>query len=228
MLLEKKMNVSEFINFVGEKQTYSQLYQDLLVCYLTEEKENGYFVEFGATDGLELNNTYMLEKEYNWTGILCEPNPTYHDALRKNRNCNIDTRCVHINSGSKISFLCCADHPMASTIDIYRNNDEHANIRYGSNISVETVSLNDLLDFHSAPDIIDYMSIDTEGSELDILLNFKFSRQINIMTIEHNNISNRELIYELMKDNGFTRIFTKLSRWDDWYINNNYKTVDGE
>ena len=52
---------------------------------------------------------------------------------------------------------------------------------------VETISLNDLLDFYNAPKLIDYISIDTEGSELDIIQNFDFKkRTINIISIEHN------------------------------------------
>src|ERR1017187_1984592 len=48
----------------------SQLRQDLMVLSELDFKRGGYFVEFGATNGVTLSNTYLLEKEYGWTGIL--------------------------------------------------------------------------------------------------------------------------------------------------------------
>jgi hypothetical protein len=57
--------VDSFIqNYSGP--TNSQLKQDVLVMFLTNFKQQGYFVEFGACDGIFLSNTYQLEKTYNW------------------------------------------------------------------------------------------------------------------------------------------------------------------
>ena len=49
--------------------------QDLYVTYKLRDKREGFFVEFGATDGVLLSNTYYLEKHLDWDGILSEPLP---------------------------------------------------------------------------------------------------------------------------------------------------------
>ncbi len=62
-------------------QSMSQLAQDRFVLFaLGERRGKGYFVEFGATDGRELSNTYLLEQAFGRNGIVAEPNPAYHRA----------------------------------------------------------------------------------------------------------------------------------------------------
>ena len=53
----------------------SQLGQEIKVINFYKEKKNGYFIEIGASDGIELSNTYLLESEYKWNGICIEPIP---------------------------------------------------------------------------------------------------------------------------------------------------------
>ena len=49
----------------------SQLYQDVFALLMVGDNYDKTFLEFGATDGLELSNTYLLESEFNWKGVLC-------------------------------------------------------------------------------------------------------------------------------------------------------------
>jgi hypothetical protein len=84
--------------------SHAQFRQDLFVLSTLGFKSNGYFVEFGATDGVTLSNTNLLEKEFGWTGILAEPAQKWHQALRKNRICQIDTRCVWKRTGDILQF----------------------------------------------------------------------------------------------------------------------------
>jgi methyltransferase FkbM-like protein len=82
------------------------------------------------------------------------------------------------------------------------------------------VSLNDLLRTHNAPREIDFMSVDTEGSEGDILKAFDFGKyDVKVMTVEHNFVEpKRGEIHDLLTANGFVRIFEALSKFDDWYV----------
>jgi hypothetical protein len=87
-------------------------------------------------------------------------------------------------------------------------------------IEVTTVSLLDLLEQHGAPRDIDYLSVDTEGSEFDILSAFDFSRyRIRIISVEHNYMeTKREAIRQLLAQHGYRREFEAFSNWDDWYV----------
>ena len=201
--------------------SFSQLDQDLFVLKTLNYKTNGYFIEFGATDGITINNTYLLEKNYSWSGILVEPSKFWHEALLKNRNVHIDVRCVWSVSGKTIPFVEAA-LPELSTVKEFIDSDFHANSRStGIVYDVDTISLNDLLYFYNAPNKIDYLSIDTEGSEYLILNNFNFEKyDIKIITVEHNFTNSRILIYDLLVSNGYTRIEDTDTKWDDWYVKN--------
>ena len=76
-----------------------------------------------------------------------------------------------------------------------------------------------MLKEHRAPRAIDYLSIDTEGSEFEILSNFDFQQyEIKIITCEHNFAPDRDRIHSLMRSHGYKRKFVNHSRFDDWYV----------
>jgi FkbM family methyltransferase len=208
----------EELNSLYDKSK-SQLGQDMFVLAELGFKRNGYFVEFGATNGVDLSNSYLLEKDFGWTGILAEPAHIWHDDLIKNRSCLIDFNCVWSKSGERLEFNQVGSAEL-STIDVFSEGDEHANTRkIGNKYEVHTISLLDMLDKHDAPKEIDYLSIDTEGSEYDILSAFDFTNyQFNIITCEHNYTPMREKIYDLLTSKGYNRKFTDMSRFDDWYV----------
>lgn len=199
----------------------SQLHQDLFVLAELGFKRGGYFVEFGATNGVDLSNSYLLEKKFGWNGILAEPARCWHSALQVNRASHIETRCVFGDSVSVLSFNE-VEAPELSTIAAFSDSDCHEAARkYGRTYDVQTISLNDLLDKYNAPKVIDYLSIDTEGSEYEILCNFDFSKyQFSVITCEHNFTPMREKIFKLLTANGYSRKYLGFSKWDDWYVKN--------
>lgn len=198
----------------------SQLRQDLFVLSELGFKKNGYFVEFGATNGVDLSNSYLMEKEFLWNGILAEPARMWHKELQENRSVSIETKCVWKESGQTIKFNE-TEIGELSTIDNFSGKDSHSEARKSSaRYNEETISLLDLLETHNAPKVIDYLSIDTEGSEYEILNNFDFDRyQFKVITCEHNYTPLREKLYDLLTSNGYKRKFKTLSKFDDWYVN---------
>jgi len=204
------------------KSIKAQIQQDLFVLLALDFKQNGYFIEFGATNGVFMSNSWILEKEFAWSGIVAEPSTNWHHDLFNNRKCQISTKCVWKESGGKILFNEAKDAGF-STIDEYKSGDHHSKLRKnGKQYYVETISLNDLLKSHDAPRNIDYLSIDTEGSEYDILFPFDFEKwNISIITVEHNYTDNREKIQSLLESKGYTRVLSSISQFDDWYVKPN-------
>lgn len=197
----------------------SQMGQDLFALYSLNWKRGGFFVEFGATNGVDLSNTYLLEKDFDWIGILAEPAAVWHAELTRNRSVAIDFDCVWKESGLSLPFAV-VDSAEFSTLGDFADGDAHKKARKSSAWqTVNTVSLNDLLERHAAPAVIDYLSIDTEGSEFEILNAFDFSRYtFSVITCEHNFSNQRKNIYDLLVRNNYVRVFDGLSRWDDWYV----------
>jgi FkbM family methyltransferase len=211
----------EFLSFAAKRSPHScaQILQDLWVLYELREKRGGLFVEFGACDGVTLSNTLLLEKTFGWQGALAEPARAWHEALRVNRNCYVSHKCVYRTDGARISFRE-TDIRELSTLEDLKNLDFHAPARdTGSQYDVETISLGNFLGEARAPKDIDYLSIDVEGAELDILKSFDFdSYRIKLITIEHNFADVRQDIFDLLSKFGYRRKFMSISMFDDWYV----------
>ncbi|MDT0688612.1 FkbM family methyltransferase [Salegentibacter sp. F188] len=209
-------NASDYLFY--KKLSRSQIKQDLFVLMELDFKRNGYFVEFGATDGLSFSNSFILENEFGWNGILAEPAKCWHSELLKNRGCFIEKDCIWSESGKEFSFNE-TEKAELSTISGIEIEDNHGPLRNkGKKYNITTISLIDLLDKYNAPPIIDYISIDTEGSEYQILQSFNFKKyKFRVISVEHNYSPVREKIYNLLIENGYCRVHTEFSLFHDWY-----------
>jgi FkbM family methyltransferase len=203
------------------RRSSAQLFQDLWVLWETGDLEGGCFVEFGACDGIFLSNSWLLERAFGWRGVVAEPNPVYRDALVANRNCVVDTRCVWSRSGEQVKFRAVAEPEYSAMADVDPDDHhERAGVRDRFDlVDVETVSLVDMLTQANMPQRIDYLSLDTEGSEYDILEAFDFEAfDVRLISVEHNYTRRRSDIDALLKSKGFRRRFPEMTRWDDWYV----------
>ena len=190
------------------KLSKAQFRQDLFALKELKIKKNGFFVEFGATDGVLGSNTFLLEKEFGYKGILAEPNPKQRKNIEKKRNAIIVKECVWAKSGEDVKLT---DNGDLSTVDLFKDNKLSFNVK--------TISLTDMLKKYNAPSLIDYLSVDTEGSEFDILSSHDFSKyNFSVITVEHNYTEQREKIHQLLSKKGYLRKYKELSMQDDWYI----------
>lgn len=87
-------------------------------------------------------------------------------------------------------------------------------------MQVQSIALPDLLNEFSSPKTIDYLSIDTEGSEYEILSAMDFQdTQVKLITVEHaGDQEKRNKIFKLLSKNGYRRWHPEFTKWDDWYV----------
>jgi FkbM family methyltransferase len=223
--LKKKIALLQVINNENNKNindlllSESQLGQDLFVLNELKYKKNGYFVEFGAGNGKHLSNTYLLEKKYNWSGILAEPAKCWHNDLLKNRTCSICFDLVNVDSGLDLDFF---EFYSSSTLKKFEDkvvlNNLKINNEKAKEYRVNSININDMLIKYNAPYLIDYLSIDTEGGELEILKSINFKKnKFKIITCEHN-YKNKDEISKFLRNNGYTIRFENNSFFDGWYV----------
>lgn len=223
---QDKDSLFEFLLFAlpHSKASTGQLLQDIWALWESDQKTGGYFVEFGASDGITLSNTYLLEKEFGWKGIVAEPDPRMAEKLREVRDCYISDKCVFSVSGQEVEFIA-APNPALSRMhdvvpeDTHELQGKRVPASQSDICKVETISLNQLLIDADAPDFIDFISIDTEGSEFEILSAFDFSRwRFGSICVEHNYTPMREQIFDLLTKNGYRRKWAHFSKFDNWYV----------
>jgi FkbM family methyltransferase len=198
--------------------TFSQLGQDLAVVQYYQNKRDGFFVEIGASDGINLSNTYLLETKYNWRGICVEPIPSVFTKLCRNRpKSTCSNKAVYSESDKQVTFDIAHEADVLSGITCHI--DKHAALvnKNKTQIMVTTITLNDLLTSCNAPLFIDYLSLDTEGSELEILKSVNLQKYtFGLIDVEHNHIEpRRSEIKTLLLANGYN--YVRENAWDDCY-----------
>lgn len=165
-------------------------------------KDTGYYVEVGALDGWVHSQTIHFEHIKNWDGIIVEPSPQQLDKIKKNRACHVCTN--PISDVRETNQFVVRDFLAYSHL-------EDVEIEYGptdviEKIEVQTITLVDLLDKYNAPEVVDFVSIDTEGYELRILEKYfeeNTKYRINLISIEHSNEAN---VYSMFRNKPYVKI----------------------
>lgn len=202
---------------------YSQYGQDKwLYNNYFKNKTDGFFLEIGADDGIDKSNSYFFEKYMNWSGICIEPSKSRYKELEKNRNCILEN--VALSDDIKnVQFRDIKGYSeqLSGIVDDYhekhikRIETEALNKKnFGYDIyNMETDTLTNILKKHNIYHI-DFCTIDTEGSEFNIIKGIDFDIiDINIILVENN--YGEEDIKEYLKERGYA-FLNKLNS-DDVY-----------
>jgi FkbM family methyltransferase len=192
----------------------SESLQDLFLDrWVFRGLEGGVFVDIGAHDGITHSNSWFFEKKRNWRGACVEPHPAVFRRLAANRSCRVFDCCV-ANGRGPVEFLKIAGYSemlsgMADRYDAQHKQRiaEELRLHGGSSelIAVQARTFADIAVECSISDV-DYLSIDTEGSELDVLQSIDFGRtRIHALTVECND-RNSDALNAMMWSRGYELI----------------------
>jgi FkbM family methyltransferase len=214
---------TKIVSFFGSKWAYKrnfgkikfqgQFLQDMIAyLYLSPHPRhiNRFFVDIGANDGIIGSNTYIFE-QLGWKGICVEPQPDiFNHYLKRQRKCDLYNVALSSKSGDNIEFFKAHGAPALSGLN-ENMSEGHKKwaAEYGKIeiINVKTTTFEEIMKKH--PDIkhIDFMSIDVEGHEMEILKTINFNEyKFDFVTIEK---SDPDKIIKHMQENGY-KIFMEI------------------
>jgi FkbM family methyltransferase len=203
---------------------FSQHGQDKFVAELTGNRRGGFFVDVGANDGITFSNSYYFEHFLGWQGIAIEPHPRVFQQLTSCRRCDTVAACVAAKEG-EVEFLQIEGADMLSGMVDQYDAAHVARVQRtlrktgGTSqlIKVPATTLNSLLKQRGITQV-DYLSLDTEGGELDIVQSIDFDQfQIDCIGIENNlkNLKPRRVMealgYQLVAIIGCDEMFVRKS-----------------
>ncbi len=218
---EKGRNMDNSNLMFSESDFLSHIGQDAWVAGCLNNKKNGYFLDFGAFDGKTISNTYFLEKRLNWKGICVEPNPRYYELLCNYRDVILINNALWKTSRQSLRFL--DAHGLSSFEEFAKSDcmfEKRANAT-NKVIYVDTINPNELLQRFNSPLKIDYLSLDVEGCEFEILSSIDLEKySISLITIEHNHDETRQNRYrDYLSKYGYDCV---QNRNEDWFYNKIY------
>jgi len=200
---------------MGERVPFhAQHGEDIFLWNYFDRKREGYFIEIGAYDGISLSNTFAFEN-IGWKGLLIEANPDVAEQCRKNRP---GGRVIHAavgapGHGNSIIFHAVSGEQgdeMLSFInpgsaDLTRFQSEGKTIRQ---IKVPLRTMDSILE-EVRPKEIDFVTIDVEGGEMDVLKGFDLARfEPNVVVLENNTGNSDYPVLRYMTQQGYRRFHT--------------------
>lgn len=187
--------------------------QDLFVLEALSGLRGGFFLDSGASDGVRGSNTLLLESVYGWRGLCIEPNEQLFARLVDARSC-VCLNCCLYDSEGEVEFFEAAG-VLGGIVQEYHP----ALLRQARDLAAATPTapnrpvvrptrkIGSVLAEYDAPEVIDYWSLDTEGSELAILRSFPFERyEVRVLTVEHNGTHRRGQIRRFLEDRGYLAV----------------------
>lgn len=208
---------------------YSQIGQDqYYIENISKGKKNGIFLDIGANNGIFESNTAALEFDYGWTGICIEANSNLIVQLRNNRPKSIVIETAVWKENTTLEFETTeSNHKgieghLLSRISNLERNQKYFQKHFQESRKTFLVPARTITNIISSmanfPKTIDYCSIDTEGSEIEVLQGIDFNMiDIRFMTIEHGNRKGYIEIFEnFLKPYGFS--IHRINQWDVEFI----------
>jgi FkbM family methyltransferase len=204
---------------------YSQFGEDKILFEFFQKKTSGLCVEVGANNGVEDSTSLFFEK-IGWKCILVEPNPSLCREIRTHRKAmtyeyaasnRTDTATLHVVEGAERA------HGLSTISPTKEHHDRIINHGFTSRaIQVHTITLDEILMDAQLNSNIDFISIDVEGHEYEVLEGFSINKwSPTLILIEDNSNYENNTISNYLKKFGYYRFFR--TGVNDWYAHKSHK-----
>ena len=208
------------------RKFYSQSGEDQILFEIFKDKQQGLCIEVGGFNGIDASNTYFFEK-IGWRCIVIEPIPELCQEIQKNRNCRV-FNCAAGNFNGTTKFQINEQDPIVSAI-AYNNVQLSYQQYLGQTlreIDVKMEKLDNLLKAENVKEKeIDFISIDVEGQELNVLQGFSLQKYSpRILIIEDNLKMTDNQVCQYLSKFGYVRF--KRTGVNDWYAKDTDPLID--
>lgn len=204
---------------------FSQNGQDeFLENHIFGNFSHGYFVDIGANDGVTYSNTYFFEKR-GWQGLCVEPIPEVFAKLVARRNCECVCGVIsgtndayadllHVSGYSEMLSGVVGAYEAAHSARVEKELQDYGGKK--EVLKVKNYNFNDLVHRRD----IDYLSIDVEGSEFEIIKSIDFALYtIKVISVE--NPYNNVPLHTYLQSKGF--VYWETVGADDIFIYKDYE-----
>lgn len=195
-------------------KSYSQFGEDKIISSFFPKNYKGIFIEVGSLDGITDSNTYYFEL-LGWKGVTIEANPNAFNSLVKNREFPINAAVGNSDNKMVDFYVVTLENGNQGAVSSLKIDqqllDDHKSYNPTVNkVSVMQRTLDSIIREYSWINKIDFISIDTEGTELDVLKNFDILRWKPKLFVIENNDSTDNTIEQYMKKMGYKKVLRNI------------------
>lgn len=196
---------------------YAQTGEDRILATYFAGVRDGYFAEIGAYDGIAFSNTYHFE-QLGWRGVLVEANPMLAEQCRAARPGSRVFACAVVGPGNPpdVTFEIANGDPALSSLSITADMLRRVPGKQVTNVTVPAKSLDAILAESKIPRL-DFITVDVEGHEHEILQGFSLDRWTpQIVILERNTHLPDPRIMRLMHSHRYT--LDRTTGVNDWFV----------
>ena len=205
--------------FKYKKYSYSFNGVDLLVDYIFKSKKNGFYLDIGAQHPVSNNNTYLLFKK-GWNGINIYLDEKNINLFKLARPKDVNLNFAISDSEKEVDLFYYHDSSPINTLS--KNVSDFQKAKVSKIKKIKTKILNNVLEDLSFKNHIDYMNIDVEGHEIQVLKGFDISKyKPSVISIEYLDLNMKKLEF---KNNDVNNLLN--SDLYKYFIQNNYFFVN--
>jgi FkbM family methyltransferase len=211
-----------------DKMYYSQFGEDKILFEIFQRKTSGVCVEVGANNGVDDSTSLFFEK-IGWKCILIEPNPILCQMIRSTRNALL-YECAASDRRGVATLYVAEGAEKSHGVSMISVEEEEARNKiksYGFTcrpVQVDTRTLDNILAELKFSSGIDFVSIDVEGHELEVLKGFSLERwRPMILLVEDNSNFENNIVSNYLKKFGYVRFMR--TGVNDWYAHRTNKRL---